>query len=140
MYQQQTLMVSVHVPVVMVISVIQYTKALQSPHHVLNLTVLLLARQNLKMHAVVFIPLSARLAKRQIQQPRRLQQLLQQLMVSVPATVVMVISVIQYTKALQSPHHVLNLTVLRLARQNLKKHAVVFIPPSARLAKRKVHI
>jgi hypothetical protein len=47
MYQQQTLMDSVHVPVVMVISVIQYTKALQSPEHVLNPTVLMLARQHL---------------------------------------------------------------------------------------------
>jgi hypothetical protein len=61
-------------------------------------------------------------------------------MVSVPVPVVMVISVSQYTKALQSPDHVLNPTVLLLARQHLKKHVVVFMAPSARLAKRKVHI
>jgi hypothetical protein len=56
MYQQQTLVVSVRVPVVVVVlSVIRYTKVLQSLNHVLNLTVLLLARQNLKTHVVLFI-------------------------------------------------------------------------------------
>jgi hypothetical protein len=64
MYQQQMLLVSVHVPVVIVISVSQYTKALQSPDHVLNPTVLPLARQNFQPHAVVFISPSARLATR----------------------------------------------------------------------------
>jgi hypothetical protein len=49
-------MLSVHVPaVVVVLSVSQYMKALQPPHHVLNLTVLLLAREHLKTHVVLFL-------------------------------------------------------------------------------------
>ncbi|CAF3339703.1 unnamed protein product [Rotaria socialis] len=58
-----------------------------------------------------FLLLFVSLVKRQVQQSCRLQQRARRLMGSVHVRVVMVISVIRYMKALQLPHHVLNLIV-----------------------------